>query len=237
MKNDKERLMTMLTENKITEEDYNTLLLALKKKSFASRIESSLWLNPFQKIAGGRALLQGIIILLIMSYTGALAGLYFLGPLTTINASIVVKQSKPIGFLLLAYQNIISCLIITTLFFITAKILQKKKLRIIDFLGTVTLSRFPLLLFTLIVSIVRMVDPTSLDIDMSKGIPLHPFFTMGLLIVTVIGMVMIVWQIITYFYAMKESSGLVGKKLWLGFIVSIVTGDLIALPLTTWFMN
>lgn len=236
MKNDKERLMGMLAENKISEEDYNTLLMALKKKSFSSRIESSLWLNPFQKIAGFKALLLGIIVLLVMSYTGALGGLYFLGPLTTINASIVVKQSQHIGFLLLAYQNTVSCLILTTLFFITAKILTKKKLRIIDFLGTVTLSRFPLALFTVITSIVRMVDPTSLDIDMSKGLPLHTF-TMGLFILSVIGMVIIVWQIITYFYAMKESSGLVGKKLWLGFIVSLVTAELIALPLTTWFMN
>lgn len=235
MNNDKEQLLAMLAANKISEADYNTLLVALKKKSFSSKLESSLWLNPFQKIAGFKALLLGTIILLLMSYTGVLAGLYFWGPLTTINASIVVKQNMHIGFLLLAYQNIICCLILTVLFFMAAKILTKKKLRIIDFLGTVSLGRFPLALFTIVMSIARMIDPRILDIDMGQGIPLHS--SMGLYILAVIGMVIIAWQIITYFYAMKESSGLVGKKLWLGFIVSLVTGELIALPLTTWFMN
>ncbi|MBI2786847.1 MAG: hypothetical protein HYX60_11335 [Legionella longbeachae] len=235
MKNDKERLMGMLRENKITLDDYNTLLIAMKKKSFFSRMESSLFLNPFQKIAGFKALIFGIIILLTMSYMGVLAKLYFLGPLTTINASAVVKQSMDIGFLLLAYQNIICLLILTTLFFIAAKMLQNKKLRIIDFLGTLSLARFPLLLFTVIVNFARMINPTILDIDMSKGIPLHS--SMGLKILGVIGTVLIVWQIILYFYAMKESSGLVGKKLWLGFILPLIAGELIAFPLTTWFMN
>jgi hypothetical protein len=93
-----------------------------------------------------------------------------------------------------------------------------------------------MLFFTVIVSFARMMNPTILDIDMSKGIPLHNS-SMGLNILGVIGMVLIVWEIILYFYAMKESSGLVGKKLWLGFIISLIAGDLIAFPLTTWFMN
>jgi hypothetical protein len=125
MNNDKERLMAMLKEKKITQEDYNTLLSAIRKKSFFSRMESSLLLNPFQKIAGFKALILGIIIMLTMSYMGVLAKLYFLGPLTIINASAVVKQTMDIGFLLLAYQNIICLLILTILFFIAAKILAE----------------------------------------------------------------------------------------------------------------
>ena len=205
MKNDKERLMSMLKENKITQEDYNTLLVALEKKSFFSRIESSLLLNPFQKIAGVKALVIGMVVLLAMSYIGVLAKVYFLGPLSIINSSAVVKQTTNIGFLLLAYQNIISWLILSILFIIAAKILQKKELRIIDFFGTVSLAKFPLLLFTVIISVTRMIDPTILDIDMTKGIPLHTSIEHVIHLVC-IGMVLFVWQIITYFYAMKESS-------------------------------
>ena len=62
MKNDKERLMGMLNENKISQDDYNTLLVALEKKSFFLKLQSSLWLNPFQKIAGFKALIMGMMI-------------------------------------------------------------------------------------------------------------------------------------------------------------------------------
>ena len=198
-------------------------------------MESSLLLNPFQKIAGGKALVIGMMILVAMSYIGVMAKVYFLGPLTAINHSILAKQTMDIGFLLLAYQNIVCWLVLSALFVIAAKILQKKQLRIIDFLGTVSLARFPLLLVTIITSITRMVNPAIVDIDMSKGIPLHS--SIGAYIFGVVAMILLVWQIITYFYAMKESSGLVGKKLWLGYIIPIIAGEFIALPLTTLFMN
>lgn len=236
MKNDKARLMDMLYEHKITQKDYNTLLAALQKKSFFSKMQSSLLLNPFRKIAGFKALVIGIIILFTMSYVGVMAKVYFLGPLSVINATVVAKQTMGIGFLLLAYQNIVSWLVLALLFVIAAKALQNKKLRIIDFLGTVSLARFPLLLLTTFISMTRIVNPAILDIDMTKGVPLH-YSSIGQYIFSLMVMVLVVWQIITYFYALKESSGLVGKKLWLGFIVPIIVSEFIALPLTTLFMN
>jgi len=236
MNTEQARLERMLKENKISQQDYNTLLVALEKKSFFSRMESSLLLNPFQKIAGGKALVIGMMILVAMSYIGVIAKVYFIGPLTAVNYTILTKQTMDIGFLLLAYQNIICWLVLSALFVIAAKILQKKKLRIIDFLGTVSLARFPLLLLTIIMSIIRQVSPAMLDIDMTKGIPLH-YASSGEYVLNAIVAILLVWQIITYFYAMKESSGLVGKKLWLGFIVPVIAGELIALPLTSLFMN
>ena len=140
-----------------------------------------------------------------------------------------------ISFLLLAYQNIVSWLILSAMFILAAMILQKKKIRIIDFLGTVSLARFPALLITILIGIVRMINPSILDVDMSKGISLHASFSQTLL--GVLMMVLIVWQIFTYFYAFKESSGLIGKKLVLGFIASIIAAEYSGLPLTTMFMN
>ena len=235
MKNDKERLMGMLNENKISQDDYNTLLVALEKKSFFLKLQSSLWLNPFQKIAGFKALIMGMMILLAMSGMGVIAKVYFVGSISIINASAVAKQTMDISFLLLAYQNIVSWLILSAMFILAAMILQKKKIRIIDFLGTVSLARFPALLITILIGIVRMINPSILDVDMSKGISLHASFSQTLL--GVLMMVLIVWQIFTYFYAFKESSGLIGKKLVLGFIASIIAAEYSGLPLTTMFMN
>lgn len=235
MKNNKERLMGMLNENKISQDDYNTLLVALEKTSFFSTIQSSLLLNPFQKIAGFKALAIGMIILLLMSYVGVIAKVYFIGSISMLNASVVATQTMNIGFLLLAYQNIVSWLVLTAVFIIAAKILQNKKIRIIDFLGTVSFARFPLLLFTIFTSITRMVNPDMLDVDITKGLLVHPSIEQYLF--SIVGMILVVWQIITYFYALKESSGLIGKKLWLGFIVSIIVAEFISHPLTTVVMN
>src|SRR3990167_4812466 len=100
MNTEKIRLERMLKENKITQQDYNTLLVALEKKSFFSKMGSSLLLNPFQKIAGFKALVIGMMILVAMSCIGIIAKVYFLGPLSVINASALPKQTIDIGFLL-----------------------------------------------------------------------------------------------------------------------------------------
>ena len=64
---------------------------------------------------------------------------------------------------------------------------------------------------------------------------MHPSLAMSAFSIIVIGL--FVWQIITYFYALKESSGLKGKKLMLSFIVALILGEVIASPLTTIFMS
>jgi len=235
MKHEKERLMTMLKDNKISQDDYNLLLGAIKKRSFFSKMSSSLLLNPFQKIAGGKALGIGIVILLCISYLGVIAKVYFLDPISIINSSAVLKQAVEINFLFLAYQNIVSWLVLALLFRISAKVLQKKKTRMIDFLGTVALARFPGLLITIVCSILRVFNPGFLEIDLTKGLHMHVSF--GEMVFGITVTILTVWQIITYFYALKESSGLDGKKLWIGFIVSLITACFIGQLLTTLVMN
>ena len=46
-----------------------------------------------------------------------------------------------------------------------------------------------------------------------------------------------IWQIITYFYALKESSGLSGKKLSISFIAAILLGEMITSTLTMLIVN
>ena len=68
MNTEKTRLENMLRDNKISREDYDILASALKRKSFFTKMQSSLLLNPFQKIAGLNALVLGMIILFMTSY-------------------------------------------------------------------------------------------------------------------------------------------------------------------------
>ena len=235
MSKEKEHLMSMLKENKISEDDYNLLMGALQKKTFFEKISSSLLLNPFQKVAGFHALVDGIIILLCMSYLGTIAEVYFPGVLSVLNASVVANQKIENNFFLLAYQNLVACSVLAGSFLFAAIIFKQKGLRLVDFLGTVLMARFPLLILTVFLSAIRLVNPRFLAIDLSKGVSLHPSLIMSVFSATVI--CLFIWQITTYFYALKESSGLTGKKLMLSFIVSLILSELIASPLTTIFMN
>ncbi len=235
MNTEKTRLERMLKENKIPQDDYTILLKSLKRKSFFTKLQSSFWLNPFQKIAGFKALIIGVLVLVVTSYVGIKAKLYYLGPLSVINASVLAKQTISHPFLFLLYQNVVSWLVLAILFMVAAKILQKNKMRMIDFLGTVSLAMFPMLLVTLYTYLIRLFYPSILEFDMSKGYPIH--FTANQYILTIPILAFIIWQSILCFFALQESSGLNGKKLWWGFLGSLIFASMIAQPLTTLFMN
>ena len=233
MSKEKERLMNLLNENKISEEEYKLLSGAIGKKSSAANLLFSLLINPFQKVAGFYALILGLIVIFCMSYFGLLAKMYFPGILDVLNASVVKNLKIQMSFFLLLYQNLVSWLILAALFFIAAKIFKQKKLRLIDFLGTTALARFPYLILTLFLWIMRVVNPSFMEIDLTKGIQLHPSIATSMFAVVVI--VCVLWQVTTYFYALKVSSGLAGKKLWISFICAIILGEAISSPLSTIF--
>jgi hypothetical protein len=232
---EKARLDKMLQEHKVSPEDYAILSSALNKKKIFNRLRSTFLLNPFQKIAGVNALLLGVITLILTSFFGVTAQLYYLSPMSTINALALAKQTLPHPVLFLLYQNVVCWLVLAILLMIGAKILQKKPVRIIDFLGTAALARFPTLVATIYLAILRVTYPSILYVDFSKGVQLH--FSLAQYLFSAPVIVFAIWQAVIYFYAYKESSGLTGKKGILSFLAIIVLAECIAEPLTTWFMQ
>jgi len=233
MTKEKQRLIDMLKENKISEADYKLLSAVIDKKP--SRFSSifSLCFNPFQKIAGFYALISGLMIIIGMSYLGKIGKFYSIGIVGCLNASVIKNPKVAPTFFLLLYQNLIVWLVVAFLFIMFAKIFQKKRLRLVDFFGTVALARFPFLILMIFLVIMRFASPSSMNIDLAKGLPLHPSIFMSLLSAVVI--LCFIWEIVTYFYALAESSGLVGKKLWVSFILALIFGEIITSPLSMIF--
>ena len=237
MNTEKARLDKMLQEKKISQKDYNILITALDKKTFLSKISSSLLINPFRKIAGIRALILGLVILFMLSYFGVAAKVYFFDMFSMINSTILAKQTMHSVFLYLLYQNTLIWLVPASLFFIATKFSQQKNIRIIDFLGTVAFARLPMLIMLGLTRLLQFTNPELFAFDMSKGLPLHSPSPIISAVFGAIFLLGIAWQIAIYFYALKESSGLVGKQLWLRFLVSVGLSEAILIPLTTLFMN
>lgn len=231
MNKEQEKLLKMFQDRKISESDYQLLSQALNKESLCTQLENSLFVNPFQKIAGFKALFLGLILMVILSVLGVYSNVYFDGILGVMYAE-HIKAMKP-NFLLLMYQNGAAVLVLASLFLASALILRQKRIRVIDFFGTVAMSRYPLLIWFLYNILEKNLFPPK-PWDYSTDIELHFSITGTVGYFFFIGAM--VGQIITSFFAYKESSGIEGKKLWISFICTILIGEMIGFPLTRWFL-
>jgi len=72
-----------------------------------------------------------------------------------------------------------------------------------------------------------------MNIDFSKEGQFQPSISMSTFLLVLL--VCAIWQVVTYFYALSESSGLIGKKLWIAFIGSLVVGEVVSSILTNLF--
>ena len=227
---EKNKLLIMLKENKITEDDYTLLLNALENQD-AKRTIFSLLINPFQKIAGLKALIIGMIVIICLSMLGAYANVYFTGILDCLNAANLkhTHASRPNFYLLLA-QNSINWIVLSTIFITVTILFKQKRIRIIDFLGTVALARFPYIVLSAFIALVWIMQPSLLDFDLTKPtFQYKPAFPA--ILIDFMWQFCYAWQITTYFFAFKESSGLNGTKLWFGFVISLFIADQIAHPI------
>jgi hypothetical protein len=225
MNAEKERLDKMLAENKISFNDYKILLAAINNKDSWIKATIAFLLNPFKKIAGFKALVIGLIIIIGMSYLGTIVKVYYSAILDLMNAHEVFNPKYPLTFTILLYQTFLSWMIVSLFYIIAAKIAHAQKTRIIDFLGTVALARYPYLLFTVFLYIVQLFVPDILKYELPQGYT-HP--SNLLMTVGMIFSLCTIWQVSAYYYAFKESSGLTNKKLWISFIVIMIVGEFIS---------
>src|ERR1700738_5476391 len=103
-----------------------------------------------------------------------------------------------------------------TLFFIAAAIIfKRKRIRLVDFFGTVAFSRFPFLLLVAAQVIVMLIKPKLFEFDPGQNYQFH--FSFIIFFSNLLWTFCYMWQIGTYFHALKESSELTGNKLWVSF--------------------
>lgn len=229
MNKEEQRLIAMLKENKISDDDYQMLRKALNKKSFCTLVENSMLINPFQKIAGFKALFMGLVLMIIMSLVGVYAGVFYDGSFG-IMLPLGLKTNATPNFILLMYQNIISILLVSASFLASALLFKQKGIRVIDFLGTVALARYPIFISLLSTMVHRLLEPELFTKDISQGIELH--FDLINTLSYLIFLACFIWQIATYFFAFKESSGFEDKRLWGCFILCILVAESFALVCT-----
>lgn len=151
--------------------------------------------------------------------------------MTSIDVGLNPNHQANYNFWLVLYQNIICCLSLSFSYLLFAKLFRQKGLRLIDFFGAVMLARIPFLFDTLTDMVFKILIPNFFT---DPNVFLRPSLLIG--IFELQNLLLGLWAIALYFYALKESSGLTGSKLWIASIGSFLLATVISSKLTMFFV-
>ena len=175
----------------------------------------SLIFNPFKRIAGWEAFGIGLVIVVLTTFTGNFAGIYFDGVIDMHFA----ETFDSLKSWLMIPVNIISISVIMWL----AGITVSKNFRFIDILGTMTLSRAPFLLIALASFFVKVPDLSGIMQD-----PFVIFDSISFIIILILTFPIIIWSVTLMYNAYKISTGASGQKLSISFIFGLVIAEIIS---------
>ncbi|MCT4590899.1 MAG: YIP1 family protein [Carboxylicivirga sp.] len=184
--------------------------------------------NPFNKIAGGKALLLGLVIIILTSLTGYYSGIHFPGIL-----SVKTCPQLPIVYFLI--QGVLNLAIVSIVFYLAALLFSPSKVRLIDVLGTLALARSPYLLaaFTGFPDSLNQLGYYIQHTFMKVGEPvtLSTFDLVSAIILTIVTLLLVVWVVALMFNALKVAANLKGGRLTGVFIPSLIISIIIGIVL------
>jgi len=175
----------------------------------------SFMMNPFTRIAGWQAFGIGILFVIVTGVIGTFGHVAFDG---VIDMHFTRELTLLNSFAYLA----IDLLSVSFIMIITGFIISKS-FRIIDILGTMTLSRAPLIILAF-----AGCFTVSPDINEIMKDPYVVFQSVSFIIFSILSFPVIIWSIILMFNALKISCGVKGSKLGGAFIVAILVSEIIS---------
>jgi hypothetical protein len=191
-----------------------------------SKISFSTYLfQPFRYIAGGKSLLYGLCVLLLLALLSYWSNTYFDGVLDIHSGS--TDHRDP--FLVYAGCVFGSWLIAALIFYLTALILAGKSVRWIDMAGTLALAKAPVILAALlgfVPDIHYPSNPNLLDIPELMNFMRENVF--WILIMSVVFTIVTIWSVVWMYKAYSVSGNLKSTKGIVSFIVALFISEIIA---------
>lgn len=217
------RIDALLEEGKIDANEHSALIAALKGKAGTPfSLRHAIW-NPFQHLSNGNAIILGAFFVLTMAFLASRSPLHFPGLL---DLQLLPPGNASLSFANLLAQNLVNIASAALVFFGVCKTFKAKNLRFMDFCASVAFARLPYVLLT-----GSLVAGMHFFPELAQ--PSH--FSSPTLLTLAIGlacMAFLVWEVILLFSAFKESSGLLGQRLWTIFIVSLIASEVVSLTIT-----
>ena len=186
----------------------------------------SQWLfNPFRFIAGFKALLLGLTIILISGLIGSFSNTHFDGVL-----DLHTGAAAPMWFFLV--EGLIDWICLAVPLFLFGLIVSRSSFRTIDVLGTQALARWPYLIAAL--AMLPNANKRVLAYLMSKLIQTAPAAAINPADVLVFGFAMIVvllmtiWMVALMYRAYAVSCNIKGARAVVTFIVSLLGAEVLS---------
>lgn len=184
----------------------------------------SLLINPFVRIAGGKALLIGIVVFVVSILLAYCGNMVFDG---VVDAHF--NDNVNLGRALLV-PSIALVIFIVTLY-LTGRLLSKSSIRFIDVAGTVTLARTPFILISLAVLIPGVYDYNVIitqnlltqsysEITVMQWIVFFSFLA--------VSMIAAIWFVILAYKAFSVSCNISGAKGIMGFVAALLFSEIVA---------
>ncbi len=192
------------------------------------------WLfNPFRFIAGFKALLLGLMIILLSSFIGSFSNTHFDGVL-----DVHIGAAKPLWFFLAEGLIDWICLAVPLLLF--GLIVSRSSFRTVDVLGTQALARWPYLISAL--AMLPNANQRVLAYLMSKLIQKAPAAAINPADVFIFGfamtllLLMTIWTVALMYRAYAVSCNIKGARAIVTFIVSVILAEVLSILLIRVFL-
>lgn len=188
------------------------------------------WLfTPFKFIAGTKALVLGLVIMVILAILGYYSGTYFDGAIDIHYGSDTIS-TVPFGvhlfFQLCGWFSFTLCL------YVAARIVSKSSVRLIDMAGTLALSQLPLLIAALwgFVPLAHIsfgeVDIQTLNIGQLIAVLMDNL--PALIATIVVSTLAIIWSFILKYNAYSVSANIKGVIGIVSFAVAVIVAEIIS---------
>lgn len=186
----------------------------MKKETFF------LFINPFQKIAGFSALAWGFAGLIAATALSVVTGYHYHGLLH-------YGAAPNPAWWCYAAEHLIVWLVPALLFYGSALVFSKSRIRIIDVFGTMLFAQIPFVFMTLF----ALAPPVQKTMNIDPTLPIEqiatqPDFLIGTMILLV-SMTFLILTLIWMYQALRTSCNLKSGKLIAIYIVGIIASDVI----------
>lgn len=175
--------------------------------------------NPFKFIAGGKALLFGLAIIIATAFIASFSNTHFPDPI-----SVKIGQSAPFLYYLL--QALANWFVLSCILLIMGRLSSKSSIRIIDVFGTQALARLPYFFasFTGFATSLVKFSNYLLWVTLKKGdeVFISNFEIFSAVILLIITLLSTIWLVVLSYNAFSVSANIRGFKSILIYIVSLL---------------
>ncbi len=199
----------------------------------AGKLQLGQWMfNPFQFIAGGKALFMGVVFILVTSILGSISNTHFDGVLDVHSG-----LAAPAWFFVA--EGLIDWLSLAVVLALFGLLLRQLSFRMIDIFGTQALARWPHII-TAIVALTPGYQRYSVYIA-NKVLKTGPavtiydtdilFFALGIIVL----LCMAIWMVVLMYKAYSVSCNLKGAKAIFSFIAGLIIAEILS-KLGIWWL-